>query len=266
MRSWRLGGLVLALAAVVLACAGAAHAQKIPQYGAGRNLPGELCYTLDPDIGPPWEGWIKAAIDNWNTANAAAKTGWKFVPCGEGKFPDITFGFVEKAMGGSQGGPESGCLDKGWYRISIEKNVAGETFGGKTVVGGVGGTGWNIYDPAGETTLDPVLVMEHELSHAMGVDGDRGGTDTGNVQNPILPGNNGNLPGKTPGRGPTTADTGAVKTVIQNEKAGATGTGGSTQAPSTAAPQTQSQGGADAESCPKAAPKPEPAPAPKSSG
>jgi hypothetical protein len=182
MRAWLFAVAILASVLASVCASGVASAQGAPR---------ELCYTVSEDLGGQWAGWIAGAAGNWNDASKKAGTGWSFVPCPEGRTPDITFVTTAHSPGGAQGGPE--CDH---YVIRIKKNLDNnQEINGVHVKIAPGESGWNIYDPAGETTLDPVLVMEHELSHAMGVDNDAGPINSGNVSNAISPGNHGKPPG-----------------------------------------------------------------------
>ena len=62
--------------------------------------------------------------------------------------------------------------------------------------------------------MDPVLVVKHELSHAIRLD-HSGGSDTGNLEDPVTPGNHNNPVNRAPSANDKTeakkADTGATK-------------------------------------------------------
>ena len=263
MRRLGLLGLLLVL---LFGAAPTSRADEAPGYPGA--IPGQICYRLDDDLGELWKAWIENAVAKWNAANKAANTGWTIVPCCPDATPDITFGFQATAPGGAQGGRESGTKQKGYYRILIQKNVKGKRIQDKVAGDGVDGTGWSMEGDA----LDPVLVMEHEISHALGVDGDRGKPDSGNVENPIDAGNHGN----PTNRMPSEADTDAVKEAIKftNEKyeerraaAAAKAAGAKKGESAETSPLQETKSEITGPACPepKTAPQPPPPPSPSSS-
>lgn len=190
---------------------------RVPSYPGA--TPRALCYQLDPDVAmnPLWVSWIDNAATVWNRAN----TGWTFEKCtteSQKANPDITFSFnggKDKIEYGAQGGPFEGGRG-GWWKITIEQNVAGMTINGTKVVGGVNGTGWRLEDGPGGKTLDPILVMAHELTHAMGLDhGPNDKCNSGNLEEAICPGNHNN----PAGRAPSASDIAEVKKGIAAELA-----------------------------------------------
>ena len=232
MRAWLFAIAIVASAIAWMGAPGVARAGQ----------PRELCYSVSEDLGGPWEAWIAGAASNWNDANEKAGIGWRFVPCKEGQTPDIKFVTISSSPGGAQGGPE-GCQ----YVIRIMTTLrSNQEINGVHVNVPAGESGWNIHDPPGETTLDPVLVIEHELSHAMGVDGDLGRANSGNVSNTFSPGNHGKPPGTQAGRSPSATDIQWVKDAN----------------PSPAAVAGAALGEAAAAACPANLTNPAPAPTP----
>lgn len=190
MRKWHSGFLrVIVIAAFAAVPAQAHFANKASIYFRG-DTPRLLCYTLDKDVAddPLWVSWIDNAIAAWQKAD----TGWTFKKCetdDEKAHPDIQFSFnhkEKKIPGGAEGGPES---DSHW-QIRIEPNVDGENINDVVVKGGI--KGWRMTQENGEVTLDPVLVMEHEISHALGLDHTPGTCAKDDVEEPICAGKHGN--------------------------------------------------------------------------
>ncbi len=158
----------------------------------------KLCYRLDKEVkdDPLWSEWIAKAIRLWN--DVKDKTGWEFVECSvEERNPDITFKFGECKCG-AKTDPILQNSALGNLKVTIQKDISGLKINGKEVSGGVDKTGWRL---EGATTLDPVLVIAHELTHAMRLDhGRQGKSDTGNLEEPISPGNHNNPKDRKPSK------------------------------------------------------------------
>lgn len=148
-----------------------------------------LCYKLDSSVTEKWSGWIEEAIQNWN--NVSSQTGWSFHECQQGEKTQVEFELSDdnRANGGAEVKPVPfpDPIDK--LTIHIDKNLSDETW-----PGGVKVDGWS---KTGNDTLDPVLVLKHELSHIIRLD-HSGGIDTGNLEDPIGPGNHNNPPNREP--------------------------------------------------------------------
>ncbi len=177
--------------------------------------PTTLCFKLSKEINdnPTWKGWILAAIDKWNKVKD--KTGWEFVECPENyvdkqtlqnlpvkdrkdvKVADISFRFArEGEKVPSNSATTSPIVDNAaLYRLEIiiVQDISGKDINGKKPSGG--NQGWDI---SGDTTLDPVLVITHELTHTMRLDHPLSAADTGNFEDPIGVGNHNNPPGRAP--------------------------------------------------------------------
>ena len=129
----------------------------------------QLCYSLHADVAkdPKWVDWIAKAVAAWNAV--AAQTGWSFRPCAEGEAADISINFTPgTSAGGDFYGDASDSHHQGQtlkafhYDLKLNPDVSGQTLDGVKVEGGH--QGW---DTTGAKTLDPVLVVMHELTHAM---------------------------------------------------------------------------------------------------
>jgi hypothetical protein len=170
-----------------------------------------LCYRLykggedtkAPNIGDDlaWKAWIKHAVDKWNDQTASRhgsrQTIWRFVPCPEGQEPDIVFRFdKDGAHTNNRGGASTGGIDgvakitqaTVWVREDItDQFVFDKNKNAKKPSGGRNGKGWS---RNGETTLDPVLVIMHELTHVMRLDHSKSKpVDTGDFEESIGIGN-----------------------------------------------------------------------------
>jgi len=171
VRHWLRWHEVCALAVgVLLASAGSASAhfdkEKTSDYSFAER---QLCYSLQPAVAgdPKWVEWIAQAVANWNAL--ASQTGWSFRPCAKGEAADISINF---GVGASAGGDfhedayksyhQDQSLKSKHYDLSLAQDVSGMTLNAVKVEGGH--QGW---DTAGASTLDPVLVVMHELTHAM---------------------------------------------------------------------------------------------------
>jgi hypothetical protein len=174
---WRsVCGGVIALAAVVLiAAAGPAMAHFDPAQTSDYAMKErQLCYSITPEMkaDPKWVGWVAQAAANWNAVSA--QTGWSFRECAEGEKADISIGFglssdpTDSGGGGFYGDAgerqhEGQSLKQPHYDLKIVQDVAGKTIN-DIKIGGGGDHGW---DTAGASSLDPVMVLMHELTHAM---------------------------------------------------------------------------------------------------
>ncbi|HKX10043.1 MAG TPA: hypothetical protein VJN67_17720 [Stellaceae bacterium] len=177
------------------------------------DYPRTLCYKLVGDIAKDqlWISWIDNAAALWNKAN----TGWTFKKCetdDEKAHPNIVFTFNtsdKKIDGGAAGSGRGGGANIGNWEIRVEPDVTKMSING-TKVGDAGNHGWSMENKNGVQTLDPVLVMEHELGHALGLDHNPGACfegKTGNVEDPVCAGTH-----KGPnGRNPSASDVAEVK-------------------------------------------------------
>jgi hypothetical protein len=160
--------------------------------------PRTLCYSLADITDTNWQPWIRKSVEFWNSVSA--KTGWKLVPCKEGDKPDISFVFGQASSGGAQAG--WGAPGGGKFHIIIQKDMNGQWVdqrgrdeSGKfkkerSAVSRVKAAGgYNGWDTKGATTLDPVLVVAHELGHALRLDHPDSPVDTGDIEDPVGLGN-----------------------------------------------------------------------------
>lgn len=218
-------GLAFGFLALTLACVVGASRQTTAHFVAWTdgspvypgNYPRALCYKLVGGIADDklWVAWIDNAAALWN----AAKTGWTFKKCEteeENKHPNIIFKFNPtntKIPGGAKGYGRGGGENAGNWEIQVEPDVTNMSING-TTVGTGGNKGWALEDKNGTKTLDPQLVVEHELGHALGLDHNPGACfapKTGNVEDPICAGAH-----KGPnGRNPSASDIAEVKRGIE---------------------------------------------------
>lgn len=169
----------------------------------------KIKYRIDPNASDQWKAWIKEAIDNWN--NVKDQTGWEFEEAGEGETADLDFDITDIPASQHAGGASTsgfGGSSLTHLTITIDSDVTDETWPDGTTPSG-GNNGWGT---EGENTLDPVLVLKHELTHAMRLD-HSGGSDTGDLEDPITPGNHNN----PVGRRPSTNDTREAKNASDNK-------------------------------------------------
>ncbi len=143
----------------------------------------------------PWKTWMKEAMANWNAKSA--ETGWTLEEAGPTEAGDVGFvvdsphtvdakGNAHQCGGANITGFGKSPLTK--LTIHVDEDCTDQEFraaggGHSHPSGGEGGKGWG---KSGATTLDPVLVLKHELSHALRLDhSPSGGTSTGNLEDPI---------------------------------------------------------------------------------
>ena len=140
-------------------------------------------------------GFVDRQCDShWN----AADTGWTFRKCTDAdKIPDVRFSFG-KSEAGAQGNFRATGTE--YYQIIIQQNVVGLKINGKTITAG-GDKGWRLEDGSGQVMLDPELVMEHEISHALRLSHVPGQCNNGDLEEPICPGNHNNPVGRKPSAG-----------------------------------------------------------------
>jgi hypothetical protein len=143
-------------------------------------------YKFDESVTEQWKKWVTEAIKNWN--DVKDETGWEFVEAGKDEAADLDIKLENIPANKKRGGA---CINTEFNKevikkltITIDSDVTDETWpDGEKPEGGQNGWG-----TTGSKTLDPILVIMHELTHAMRLDhGD--GQDTGNVEEPITPGN-----------------------------------------------------------------------------
>jgi len=169
-----------------------ARAEFVPTAGDYAFAQRRLCYVLVGDIAQDgyWISWIENAVANWNKVKG--QTGWQFRKCEPNQKADIriTFGVSEDPTDSAATGfqTDSTC------RIAIVQKVSGKTIDGKTVSGGVEEKGWRLEDQKGETTIDPIKVVMHELTHCMRLS-HRPAWSKGDFEYPFPPGNH---TGRTP--------------------------------------------------------------------
>jgi len=158
-----------------------------------QNNQRELCYEFDDSITDQWEEWIEEAIENWN--DVSDETGWSFRECKEDEDTDITFELSDD--NDPNGGATTtmtrnpaGTGPKVHEQIHIDEDLSDEVWpGGERATGGWG--------TSGADTLDPILVLKHELTHVMRLNHSNG-SDSGHLEDPITPGNHDNPDGRKP--------------------------------------------------------------------
>lgn len=142
----------------------------------------EVHYCFDSNVTDQWKNWTREAANNWNDA----KTGWKLtesttVPCQVTiKLKDIPAS--ENSGGARVTGFGSRDANGRISNLSIEfdTNLSDELWNGKAP------SGWNT---TGNNSLDPVVVAMHEFGHVLRMKHTNDGTDTGNLEDPVSPGN-----------------------------------------------------------------------------
>jgi len=127
-----------------------------------------LCYEVSEEMAnnTNWRSWVRQAFDNWNAVSS--QTGWSFRPCAPGERPNIRIGFADKTADGTSASSEfgvgQGSTSNEEFHIYILRKVSGLDANGK-ISGGLDGWG-----DKGATTLDPIFVIMHEITHAMRLD------------------------------------------------------------------------------------------------
>jgi hypothetical protein len=135
-------------------------------------------YCFDASVNDTWKSWLNEAVQNWN--NGA--TGWILTegpPCQVTiKIEDIKFqsgGAYVSGFGGADGNGRISNLT-----MVFDSNLSDQLWGGKAP------DGWG---RTGNNTLDPVVVAKHEFGHALRLKHSGAGVDTGNLEDPVTPGN-----------------------------------------------------------------------------
>ncbi len=125
---------------------------------------------------------MDAAISNWN--NISPPTGWtlRYHLPGENEDIKVSVGTITDSSGAqskSGGACVSGFTGKNVEGLKLEFDPKPKE-----------GYRWG---QTGSDKLDPVVVAKHELSHCMRLDHE-GGVDTGNLADPVTPGNHNHTP------------------------------------------------------------------------
>jgi hypothetical protein len=195
---WRrvLGAWPLTLCVILLMGDGAlGHFENAPDFYEHKR---ELCYRLlamgdydqEPNIGNDrfWRDWINEAISIWNNQHRSSagslQIPWSFRPCQADETPDVVFQFDKDgrttagkggATTGGFGGRTTGQLtvyvrpsfnwSEGPEGVVGTKDTVYDTRTRRRTVptGGFDGSGWS---RTGATTMDPVLVIAHELTQS----------------------------------------------------------------------------------------------------
>ncbi len=153
-----------------------------------------LKVKFDPSVTEQWKTWVKEAMANWN--KVTADTGWGFVEAGEAEASDVDIELQDIPAAKNSGGARIGPFPQDpitKLTIKIDSDITDEEWPGDIKPSG-GQNGWG---KTGADTLDPVLMVEHELSHCMRLD-HSGDSDTGNLEDPITPGNHNNPVDRAP--------------------------------------------------------------------
>lgn len=135
-------------------------------------------YCFDASVNDTWKGWIGTAIKNWNDAG----TGWTFAagpPCQLTiKLEDIRVQSGGAYVSGYGTTDADGRISN--LTMVFDSNVTDQLWGGTPP------DGWGT---SGNNSLDPVVVAGHELGHAIRMRHSGAGVDTGDLEDPVTPGN-----------------------------------------------------------------------------
>lgn len=139
------------------------------------------CFDSSFDNETQWQNWIRNATKNWNDSS----TGWTLtetttVPC------QVTISLKDIPASENSGGAyvsydsadRNGRISRS--NMVFDTNLSDELWDGKAP------SGWGT---TGNDTLDPVVVAKHEFSHVLRMDHTGKGTNTGNLEDPVSPGN-----------------------------------------------------------------------------
>ena len=135
-------------------------------------------YCFDASVNDTWKGWINSAIQNWNDAG----TGWTLAegpPCQVTiKVEDIKFRSGGAYVSGYGSADANGRISN--LTMVFDSNLSDQKWGGKAP------DGWG---RTGNNSLDPVVVAGHELGHVLRLKHSGAGVDTGDLEDPVTPGN-----------------------------------------------------------------------------